>query len=273
MLLVNYFYVIFFISLYLIEIHTYHLSFCNRRLNQRALYLHHGHSQPPLSTHTNRPDRPIKFAHQVRSGLISFFSIVFAVIPILNHPVSATEAFDDISRLKKGLREISYLLDNWDEKTTYCNFGEVQKDILKTENKKKLLIAAAKTSFFDYDKSATMNVMCRKDPLVVRAFLGLTKENPTLSRVDVLLKRPSTVELVNESKIDEYFDAVEQYIQAVAEVDTLTYGARVDYSSTETSSKDDIASKTSDRDYLQQSKASVGKVKSALEIIVQDLQL
>lgn len=93
-----------------------------------------------------------------------------------NSIVYASEAkvmdFNDINRLKYGLREINYLLDNWDEKTTYCNFGEFQNDLLIPENKLKLLKAAAETGLLDYDKSATMNVLCRKDPQVVRGFLG-----------------------------------------------------------------------------------------------------
>lgn len=75
---------------------------------------------------------------------------------------------NDLNRLKLGLREINYLIDNWDEKTTYCNFGEFQRELLLPENKGKLLDAAKEFSLWDYDKSKTMNVMCKRDPQVVR---------------------------------------------------------------------------------------------------------
>jgi hypothetical protein len=272
MLLFQYIYAFLVVSLYFDIAWSYSPSYT--RIRQTELCQHHEQSLDSLPS----PKHQVHPSHkhpllQILAKASLVCSFAFASLSIHNQPVTAADSYDDVSRLKKGLREISYLLDHWDEKTTYCNFGEVQKDMLKTENKKQLLIAASKLSFFDYDKSATMNVMCRKDPLAVRAFLGLTKENPTLSRADVLMKKQSTVGLIDENKIEEYFDAVEQYTQAISEVDGLTYGARVDYSSTETSSKEDIASKTSDRDYLQQSKESVRKVKNALETIVQDLQL
>jgi hypothetical protein len=91
---------------------------------------------------------------------------------------------NDLKRLKLGLREITYLLDNWEDKTTYCNFGEFQRELLLPENKAKLMDAAKEFSLWDYDKSKTMNVMCKRDPQVVRAFLGLTPDNLLLNRAE-----------------------------------------------------------------------------------------
>ena len=107
---------------------------------------------------------------------------------------------DDINRLRRGLQEINYLLDHWDEKTTYCNYGQFKNELLSAANKDKLL-EAAKEPILLYDKSATMNVMCKKDPEVVRAFLGLTKENLVLSQADILMKKASTVDLVDPDDI------------------------------------------------------------------------
>lgn len=97
------------------------------------------------------------------------------IIPTIAYAREAkTMRSDDLNRLKYGLKEVNFLLDHWEEKTTYCNYGELQRELLSPENKEKLLEAAALTGLLDYDKSATMNVMCRKDPQVVRGFLGLT---------------------------------------------------------------------------------------------------
>jgi hypothetical protein len=99
----------------------------------------------------------------------------FFIIPTIAYAREAkTMRSDDLNRLKYGLKEVNFLLDHWEEKTTYCNYGELQRELLSPENKEKLLEAAALTGLLDYDKSATMNVMCRKDPQVVRGFLGLT---------------------------------------------------------------------------------------------------
>lgn len=61
--------------------------------------------------------------------------------------------------------------------------GEFDNTLLKVENKEKLFKAAAETGILDYDKSATMNVMCKRDPQLVRALLGLTNDNLLLNKV------------------------------------------------------------------------------------------
>lgn len=91
------------------------------------------------------------------------------IIPSVSHAAQQIEVSpNDLNRLKLGLREVNYLIDNWDEKTTYCNFGEFQRELLLPENKGKLLDAAKEFSLWDYDKTKTMNVMCKRDPQVVR---------------------------------------------------------------------------------------------------------
>ena len=184
---------------------------------------------------------------------------------------------DDITRLRRGLQEINYLLDHWDEKTTYCNYGQFKNELLSAANKDKLL-EAAKEPILLYDKSATMNIMCKKDPEVVRAFLGLTKENLVLSQADILMKKPSTVDLVDPDDIEEYFSAVDQYQQANADAGSLAYQSRRDFTSTENFSKEDMianAGKTLSgrEDYLTQSKTQVVLVRDSLQTIVKALHL
>ena len=102
-------------------------------------------------------------------GLLAPTLSINQIIPSVSYAAQQVEVSpNDLKRLKMGLREITYLIDNWDEKTTYCNFGEFQRDLLLPENKGKLLDAAKEFSLWDYDKSKTMNVMCKRDPQVVR---------------------------------------------------------------------------------------------------------
>lgn len=206
------------------------------------------------------------------------------VLPISSLSISVsprvTSAFEivqvdqnDVTRLKRGLREITFLLDNWDEKTTYCNFGEFQRELLAPDKKKELFEAAAKNALWDYDKTATMNVMCKRDPQVVRAFLGLTPENVVLNQAEKLMKKPETLDLVDSDNIDSYFEAIEKYTTALASVNSLAYEARTDYTSTETFSRENAGESSSKNNYLEQSRQSVIQCKEALERIVNYLGL
>ena len=201
-------------------------------------------------------------------------------IPAVQAHAKSTETafeFDDLTRLKRGLREINYLLDHWEEKTLYCNFGEFQRELLTVKNKDKLLVAAAETGLLDYDKSATMNVVCRRDPEVVRAFMGLnSKNNPLLSRAEVLMKKPFVVNRLDPDDLEDYFSAVEQFTEAVSSVDSLSYQARTDFQSTETASREEsIASRETagKKDYLAAARDSVEVARNALTIIVEKLKI
>jgi len=195
--------------------------------------------------------------------------------------------FDDVTRLKRGLREVNYLLDHWEEKTLYCNFGEFQRELLTVTNKDKLLVAAAETGLLDYDKSATMNVVCRRDPEVVRAFLGFSPNiNPTLARAEILMKKSAVIERIDPDDLESYFDAVERYTEAISSVDSLSYQSRSDYRSMETSTREeataeslannnnnDFTKLTKNKDYLAQTKDSVVVARDALQLVVGKLKL
>eukprot|EP00596_Hydrurales_sp_CCMP1899_P007349 CAMPEP_0119045190 /NCGR_PEP_ID=MMETSP1177-20130426/37847_1 /TAXON_ID=2985 /ORGANISM="Ochromonas sp, Strain CCMP1899" /LENGTH=201 /DNA_ID=CAMNT_0007016531 /DNA_START=275 /DNA_END=880 /DNA_ORIENTATION=- len=201
----------------------------------------------------------------------------------MNHPPVAFAAQqkevspNDLNRFKLGLREITYLLDNWEDKTTYCNFGEFQRELLLPENKAKLMDAAKEFTLWDYDKTKTMNVMCKRDPQVVRAFLGLTPENMLLNRAEVLMKKTSTIDRVDPDFIDDYFEAVETYVQALATADGLAYQALSELSSTETVSKafgkEAINIANPKDDYLSQSRRAVIIVRDQLNKVVTALAL
>ena len=53
--------------------------------------------------------------------------------------VSESFGEKDLDRLKQGEKQIDYLLNNWRKKTTYCNFGEFNNELLDPANKKKLM--------------------------------------------------------------------------------------------------------------------------------------
>ena len=159
-----------------------------------------------------------------------------------------------------------------DEKTLYCNFGEFKRELLLPENKKDLLIAAASTGLLDYDKSATMNIKCRADPEVVRAFLGLTQENLLLSKADDLMRKPSTLDRVDEDQLEVFLAAVEDYTIAVSNVDTLGYSARTDFGSTETQSLEELLN-SGKNSKLMQSKESVITARDNLAQIIDLLKL
>jgi hypothetical protein len=197
--------------------------------------------------------------------------INFIGIPVANAKTQVVVDPSDIYRLKRGLKEIQYLLDNWDEKTTYCNFGEFKRELLDTKNKQVLLDSAAKLGLLDYDKSATMNVKCRSDPEVVRAFLGLTQENLLLTRADDLMRKQSSINRVNEDNLEDYLAAIEDFSVAVSTVDVLGYTARTDFSSTETQSLEEVLSSGNNK--LKQSKDSVIKARDSLQKIIELLRL
>ena len=179
---------------------------------------------------------------------------------------------NDLSRLQRGLKEITYLLDHWDEKTIYCNFGEFKRELLLPENKAELMKAAASTGLLDYDKSATMNIMCRSNPEVVRAFLGLTQENLLLAKAEDLMRKPSSISRVDEDSLEDYLSAVEDFSVAVSNVNSLGYIARTDFGSTETQTLEQIRS-GGGSDKLKQTKNNVVEARNNLAKVVELLHL
>lgn len=221
---------------------------------------------------------PVDFGYKDMTRLKSQFTTL--ALALDNFPIDFT--YDDVTRLKKGLKEVNFLLDNWEKKTTYCNFGEVTNEFMAADKKADLIKEAAAGGLLDYDKSATMNVRCKRDPQVVRAFVGLSEDvNPTLYKAEKLMKDPKTLDLLQDDvDIDAYFNDVESYAEALAEVDSVSYAARTDYASTETRSKEDAKADAiaqekglAKKDFLAQSKGAVRKLSTALNGVVTKLNL
>ncbi len=208
---------------------------------------------------------------------------IIAISLPLSHPfVSPTAAVDletnDLRRLKVGLKNVNNLIDNWIDKTTYCNFGEVQRKMMEAGEKELLLKNAAEGGLLDYDKSKTMDVLCKRDPQIVRAYLGLEPStgNTVLYKAEKLMKNSIATDKVDPDMIDSYFEAIERYSEAIAAADSLAYAARTDYGSQQSQSRAEAEKaglRDGKEDFLQQSKAQVIKVRDALTEIVQDLQL
>jgi hypothetical protein len=91
----------------------------------------------------------------------------------------------------------------------------------------------------------------------------------------VLMKKPSTIDLVDPDNIDDYFEAIETYVQAIATADSLAYQAHSDFASTETVSKGYAkeAINSGKDDYLSQSKRAVIIVRDQLKKVVTALAL
>ena len=220
-----------------------------------------------------------KFKHISSCVIISTFLSTYIPIHIdslnfHNNAIAAVET-TELSRLKIGYNQLRILLRDWDERTNYCVFGEIKKELLSADNKQELIEEAKFGSTLDKNP-ATVNIKCKRDPEVVRQFLGLGNEPVAsyLKNAELLLKKPSTLELVDPDNIDKYFDALENFSQSMAAADGLSYAARTDYSSTENTTKGDTSMKGSSKeDYLAKTKTAVANVLANLNIIVDILKL
>jgi hypothetical protein len=188
---------------------------------------------------------------------------------------TTTTDANQIKRLKVGYNQLSYLVRNWDEKTNYCVFGEIKRELLSDDNKYELIESAKFGSTLDKNP-ATVNIKCKRDPQVVREFLGLGNEPVALAlkNAEALMRKPSTLQLVDPDDVDRYIEAIEKYSINVAAADGLSYAARTDYSSTENATKGDISLKGSSKeDYLSKSKQAVEVIVTNLKTIVDILKL
>lgn len=221
------------------------------------------------------------------SGLFLSFSMLKTTFtpPVIasESQVSSSISFKDkeVQRWRRGLQQLNDLLAHWDDKTTYCNYGEFQNELL-TKDQKEQLIEKVKESkgLLDYDKSATMKVRCRRDPEMVRAYFGYKPDNnPTLYNAELnMLKKEIVNSIEDGDLLEEYITTVESFTSAKAEVNTLSYEARTDFASQQTFSPADMKARISDqrsggrKDYLAQCKESAAKARDALEKILQILQ-
>ena len=58
----------------------------------------------------------------------------------------ARAADDDLPTLRRGLLDLEDLVQNWKERTTNCNYAEVNRDLLGSQNKAALLKQASENA-------------------------------------------------------------------------------------------------------------------------------
>eukprot|EP01040_Poterioochromonas_malhamensis_P001419 gene1419-1503_t len=170
----------------------------------------------------------------------------------------------EIIRWKKGLLQVNDLLSNWEDKTTYCNYGEFQNELLSKDRKEQLIEKVKESKgLLDYDKTATMK----------------PENNPTLYNVELNMLKKEIINSIDDADLlDQYINAVESFTSAKAEVNTLSYEARTDFASQQTFSPEEMKTRIADgqgqkkRDYLAQCKESAVKARDALTKIVEILQ-
>lgn len=99
-------------------------------------------------------------------------------------------------------------------------------------------------------------------------------DNLVLNKAELLMKKPSTLELIDSNDIDTYIDQVDVYTQAISAIDVLSYQARSDFYSQETNSKDTIElndknnNEQNKKDYLALTRDNVIIARDALTYIV-----
>lgn len=104
-------------------------------------------------------------------------------------------------------------------------------------------------------------------------------DNLVLNKAELLMKKPSTLELIDSDDIDTYIDQVDVYTQAISAIDVLSYQARSDFYSQETNSKDTIElndknnNEKNKKDYLALTRDNVIIARDALTYIVDKIHL
>ena len=107
-------------------------------------------------------------------------------------PLSALAAADttDLTRLQSGLKEINYLIDNWEKETTNPNSGNA-------------------------------------DPDRVRIFIGLRSTTSPLFQVEKLLAAPTTQDKVDPDRFEEWIASTEELNSHINKINELAYTSSV----------------------------------------------
>ena len=194
---------------------------------------------------------------------------------------------EDLGRLREGLRQLTILLENWDEATLNCKYAEVNRELLTADKKEELLDAASKSVLFN--KGNATKTLCKRDAEIVRYVMGVggeknkksgppvmfaargiydkDKEMPQpLLNVEPVIKRGFLYLSDNQ---DAYLEASENWSRAKSGLSANSYASGVaDMSSIISTSegKDESSS------YLETSRKFAVAAKEALGEIVQLLE-
>ena len=195
-------------------------------------------------------------------GLVAVVPATFA---IGQHDATAAppsmSVDDEIQMLRDGSEALGSLLDNWEKATVDCTYADVPRDLLEAKNKE-LLLEKAKISAL-FDKSASV-VSCRKNPRIVREYLGATGKGPLVGAGKRFLKR-SVADKVDPDSLDEYYAMVEIFEQEMAKASAASYTAGMsDLDSINTFAKGEEGA-TGDSASLEQARRAITEAKAAMD--------
>ena len=116
-------------------------------------------------------DHPFKdmFEHVLsRRGVL----LLPAAAAILGaHPLRAAAEADaltkDVLKLRVGLKGLNFVLDNWEDETTKCNYAQLDRALLAKDKKEELLEAATTNALFDKDNKY-MIIKCKRNPGAIK---------------------------------------------------------------------------------------------------------
>lgn len=195
-------------------------------------------------------------------GLVAVVPATFA---IGQHDATAAppsmSVDDEIRMLRDGSEALGSLLDNWEKATVDCTYADVPRDLLEAKNKE-LLLEKAKISAL-FDKSASV-VSCRKNPRIVREYLGATGKGPLVGAGKRFLKR-SVADKVDPDSLDEYYAMVEIFEQEMAKASATSYTAGMsDLDSINTFARGEEGA-TGDSASLEQARRAITEAKAAMD--------
>uniref|UniRef100_A0A7S3ZZ94 Uncharacterized protein n=2 Tax=Pelagomonas calceolata TaxID=35677 RepID=A0A7S3ZZ94_9STRA len=207
-------------------------------------------SQQPLSA-TTQP------ATTMRAALLVAIGTTHAVVMTTRRRIGASAAAGiaglappahaadaDLPTLRRGLLDLEDLVQNWKERTTNCNYAEVNRDLLGSQNKAALLKQASENAAVA--KGSAVKTLCKRDPEAVRRILGLDgklnaksapllapgaarqerlnaeDQNAALADADRMIRKG----LEFTSDLDGYVEANEKWLRAVSAIDSATYSSR-----------------------------------------------
>jgi len=230
-------------------------------------------SAPVLFVNSFTPDVSSRKQHQKllrRDDFLKSLKGLVAVVPatfaIGQHDATAAappsmSVDDEIQMLRDGSEALGSLLDNWEKATVDCTYADVPRDLLEAKNKE-LLLEKAKISAL-FDKSASV-VSCRKNPRIVREYLGATGKGPLVGAGKRFLKR-SVADKVDPDSLDEYYSMVELFEQEMAKASAASYTAGMsDLDSINTFQKGEEGA-TGDSASLEQARRAITEAKVAMD--------
>jgi hypothetical protein len=131
--------------------------------------------------------RSVGEAHFLERALTRRTALLLPAVAIVlcDHPLRAAAEANalktDMLKLKVGLKGLNYLLDNFDNETTQCNYAQLDRALLAQDKKSELLEAATTNALFDKDNKY-MIIKCKRNPSGIKQYLGTCPKCPRPAR-------------------------------------------------------------------------------------------